>query len=218
MPQFSYSLISVSCLLQNKDICLKFSDDHCVIQGKSPLKMIGRANCEQGLYLLRSTHVDSSRPVVTCFVSSNVWHTRLGHLSSKRLLSMKSVLGIPNTHVSPCYICPFAKQRRLSFPFNNNVASAVFDIVHCDIWGPFKVSTYTGYQYFITIVNDCSRYTWTYLMRSKSDALLVVPRFFKSVETHFNKTIKIFRSDNAPELLFTDFFATTWDYASIYLC
>lgn len=45
-------------------------------------------------------------------------------------------------------------------------------------------------------------------MRNKSDALFLVPRFFKLVETQFVKVIKCFRSDNAPELKFTDFFAS----------
>lgn len=126
---------------------------------------------------------------------------------------MRSVLDFtfPTTTNSntPCHICPLAKQRRLSFHFHNNVASAPFDLIHCDIWGPFKTPTYEGHQFFLTIVDDCSRYTWSFLMRAKSDALSIVPRFFKLIETQFSKIIKVFRSDNAPELKFADFFAST---------
>lgn len=43
-------------------------------------------------------------------------------------------------------------------------------------------------------------------MRQKSDALVIVPRFFQLIETQFGKTIKRFRSDNAPELSFVEFF------------
>lgn len=44
------------------------------------------------------------------------------------------------------------------------------------------------------------------MMKQKSDALIIVPRFFQLVETQFGKVIKCFRSDNAPELAFVEFF------------
>lgn len=43
-------------------------------------------------------------------------------------------------------------------------------------------------------------------MKNKFDALKLVPKFFKYVETQFQKTIKSFRSDNTPKLSFVDFF------------
>lgn len=46
-------------------------------------------------------------------------------------------------------------------------------------------------------------------MRNNSDVLHIIPCFFKLVETQFSKIIKVFRSDNAPELKFADYFAST---------
>lgn len=108
--------------------------------------------------------------------------------------------------VGPCYLCPLAKQRRLSFECNNHLSINPFDLVHCDIWGPYHVESYTGYKYFLILVDDCSRVTWVYLLKHKSDAALVIQRFFTMVETQFKTKIKVFRSDNAPELAFTDMF------------
>lgn len=121
---------------------------------------------------------------------------------------MKDSLHFTNTDMNVCHICPLAKQRRLSFPFNNNVANDVFDLIHCDIWGPFKIPTYSGHKFFLTLVDDASRYTWTYLMRNKSDVGTIIPHFFELVHTQFSKVIKAFRSDNAPELQFKEFFAS----------
>lgn len=45
-------------------------------------------------------------------------------------------------------------------------------------------------------------------MKYKSDVLHIIHRFFKLVETQFSKVIKVFRSDNAPELQFTNLFAS----------
>lgn len=50
------------------------------------------------------------------------------------------------------------------------------------------------------------RCTWVLLLKNKSDALQVVSGFFCMIDTQFHKNIKVFRSDNANELQFTDFF------------
>jgi len=45
-------------------------------------------------------------------------------------------------------------------------------------------------------------------MQQNSDARVIVPKKFSMVETQFNTKVKKFRSDNAPELKFQDYFAT----------
>ncbi|XP_022883903.1 uncharacterized protein LOC111400748 [Olea europaea var. sylvestris] len=89
--------------------------------------------------------------------------------------------------------------------FSNNLNS--FDLVHYDIWGPYQIPSYTRHGFFVTIVDDCSKFTWLFLLKQKSDATVVISRFFSMFETQFHAKIKVFRSDNAPELAFKDFFA-----------
>ena len=86
------------------------------------------------------------------------------------------------------------------------MAHSPFDLVHCDIWGPYHVVSYTGHSYFLILVDDCTRFTWVYLLKQKSDAAVVIPRFFNMAATQFQSSIKEFRSDNAKELAFTEFF------------
>ncbi|KAL6342654.1 hypothetical protein AAG906_013060 [Vitis piasezkii] len=57
-----------------------------------------------------------------------------------------------------------------------------------------------------SIVDDCSWFTWIFLLKQKSDVGTIIPKFFNMVVTQFNAKIKVFRSDNASELAFTDFF------------
>ena len=64
-----------------------------------------------------------------------------------------------------------------------------------------------GFRYFLTIIDDCSRATWIYLLRNKPDVKEIIPRFFALIHTQFEVQIKAFRSDNAPELQFLEFFA-----------
>lgn len=155
VPRFTYNLIFVSCLLQDKSICINFSDNSCTIHDRHQLMTIGRASCLNGLYMLTSPDKLSPSYVATICsaITFTTWHHRLGHISSKRLLTMKDSLHIStkSPNCSPCRICPLAKQRRLSFPFNNHVASSPFDVIHCDVWGPFKNPTYAGHKYFLTL-------------------------------------------------------------------
>lgn len=56
-------------------------------------------------------------------------------------------------------IYPLAKLKRLPFSASSHISNECFDLIRCDLWGPFSVSTIDGCKFFLTIVNDCSRCT-----------------------------------------------------------
>ena len=66
---------------------------------------------------------------------------------------------------------------------HNNLAALPFDLIHCDIWGPHYIPFYSGHQYFLTLVDDCTRFTWVYMLKHKSDVHNIVPNFFSFVKT-----------------------------------
>ena len=70
---------------------------------------------------------------------------------------------------------------------------------------------------FLTIVDDCSRFTWVYLLRTKAEVSTVFPAFYTLVLTQFNSPMKVVRSDNAPELALSDFFRDK-GITSFHLC
>jgi len=53
------------------------------------------------------------------------------------------------------------------FPINEKKASELLYLIHCDIWGPYRVQSFSGASYFLTIVDDASRAVWVYLMTEK---------------------------------------------------
>jgi hypothetical protein len=67
-----------------------------------------------------------------------------------------------------------------------------------DIWGPLAIPSMLGFKYFLTIVDDRSRFTWIYLMKVKSEASTHIKSFHAMVKTQFNSNIKCIRSDNDP--------------------
>jgi len=89
-----------------------------------------------------------------------------------------------------------AKQTRLSFPISSIQSAKIFDLIHCDIWGPQKIETHSGAHYFLTIVDDYSRFTWVFLMKFKFETQGLLKSFITFVHTQFNCQVKIIRSDN----------------------
>lgn len=211
VPDFDLNLISVSALTKSQQMIVQFTCHHAYIQDTFHKRMIGKADNIQDLYVMRSKQeenfkVDDTRINV---VSLDLWHKRLGHHSNKVLIPIKNILGVSITQNKcndHCSICPLAKQKQLSFDSENNFCNEIFDMVHCDIWGPYQNSTYNGQRYFATIVDDKSRYTWIYLLKHKYDIIGIIPKFYSYVQTQFNKNIKCFRTDNAKELEFKEFF------------
>ena len=138
--------------------------------------------------------------------STYLWHARLGHLLDLKLRILSHA--IPSLHSSwnkDCQVCPMDKLKRLHFSFNNKISSYAFDLIHMDVWGPYSVPTLDGFKYFLTIVNDATRATWLFLMKSKSDVRPLFLSFYTMVATQFGQNIKSIRIDNAEEFDMLDF-------------
>ncbi|XP_019261605.1 PREDICTED: uncharacterized protein LOC109239486 [Nicotiana attenuata] len=89
---------------------------------------------------------------------------------------------------------------RLLFSASSTVSDSLFELIHVDTWGPYHTQSYFGAKYFLTIVDDHSRATWTHLLHSKSNAFTMLKAFISMVKTQFNLSVKKIRSDNALEI------------------
>ena len=74
----------------------------------------------------------------------------------------------------------------------------LLEIIHTDICGPLK-PTLCGNKYFITFIDDFSRFGYVYLINDKSLSLEKFKIFKTEVENQCGKTIKIVRSDRGGE-------------------
>jgi len=79
-------------------------------------------------------------------------------------------------------------------------------MIHTDIWGPFSIPPIHGHKYFLTMVDDYSRHTWGFHMRSKSETKNLLLNFVIYVKNQFEKHIKIIRSGNGPEFEYVDLY------------
>ncbi|KAL4320124.1 hypothetical protein GQ457_18G006850 [Hibiscus cannabinus] len=79
------------------------------------------------------------------------------------------------------------------------VSNDVLELIHTDIFGPFPSESWNGQQYFITFIDDYSRYGYLYLIHEKSQSLDVFKSYKAEVENQHNKRIKKVRSDRGGE-------------------
>jgi len=96
-----------------------------------------------------------------------LWHARLGHGSMSKLAHIPYIRKYMNEEDTTCEACVFAKFHRQPFPISKSVTSMAFEIIHMDLWGPYKVSDLTGANYFLTVADDHTRCKWVYLWQNK---------------------------------------------------
>ncbi|GJR76169.1 retrovirus-related pol polyprotein from transposon TNT 1-94 [Tanacetum coccineum] len=133
--------------------------------------------------------------------SSNVWHARLGHVnfnSMRRLIKFNS---IPNCHIDSkykCETCVEAKLTRTSFKSVKRTTEPL-DMIHTDICDLKSLPTKGGNKYFITFIDDCTKYCYVYLLKSKDEAIDKFVLYKTEVENQLGKKIKVVRSDRGGE-------------------
>ncbi|KAB2600110.1 polyprotein (retrotrasposon protein) [Pyrus ussuriensis x Pyrus communis] len=66
-----------------------------------------------------------------------------------------------------------SKSHRASFPISDSKATLPFDLIHYDVWGSVKVTS-NGFRLCVIFIDDCTRLTWVFLMKNKSDVPLLL--------------------------------------------
>ncbi|XP_074299714.1 uncharacterized protein LOC141630869 [Silene latifolia] len=217
VPDFKRNLLSVSKLIQHTPMIVLFTSEYCAFQDLTKKRVLGLAKRQRYLYWFepalknkaaQSSIKDKGALTNKDFLSSSnacnklcsfeVFHSTLGHSSYDQLkhvkpLSMDAItkFSAETCHLSKLYMLPF--QRSTSY------ASALFDLVHLDLWGPYKTSTLLGAKYFLTVLDDHFRVTWIYMFQNKHQVPGLLKAFITYVATQFERKIKVFRSDNGTE-------------------
>jgi hypothetical protein len=94
---------------------------------------------------------------------------------------------------------------KLPFSKKGERTSDLLALIHTDVCGPMSTCTRNGDRYFITFIDDYSRYDYVYLMRHKSESFEKFKEFKTKVENQLNKSIKTLRSDRRGEYLSYEF-------------
>lgn len=163
MPDFRFNLLSVSKLATENDCIVKFLRHSCVIQDSFTDKILVTGKLVNGLYCFSLTQGGDYSSALNSF---SLWHQRFGHPYDIVLNVLKSDLNLHGSaKIGLCDVCHKSKQTRELFPMSDHVSKRNFELVHYDVWGPYKVPSHDGFRFFLTLVDDRSRTVWVYFIK-----------------------------------------------------
>ncbi|CAI7782960.1 unnamed protein product, partial [Closterium sp. NIES-54] len=114
-----------------------------------------------------------------------LWHHRLGHPSLPRLLLVsglpRSLPPLPPSPAPPCLPCVEGRQRAAPHSSSFSPTTAPLQTLHMDVWGPTRVSGQGRERYFLQVVDDYTRYTIVFPLRSKGDVSAVLIPWIRTV-------------------------------------
>ena len=100
------------------------------------------------------------------------------------------------------------KQHRNPCPkASSSRATEVLATVHSDVCGPIHVESLGKSRYFVTFIDDSSRYTCVYFMKHKSEVLEKFKEFVTLTTNQTGNKVKKLRSDNGGEYWSEEFVA-----------
>ncbi|CAI5462103.1 unnamed protein product [Closterium sp. Yama58-4] len=121
-----------------------------------------------------------------------LWHHRLGHPSLPRLRGMHSRLlvsglpqslpSLPRSPAPPCLPCVEGRQHAAPHSSSFPPTDAPLQTLHMDVWGPARVRGQGREQYFLLVVDDYSRYTTVFPLRSKGEVPAVLIPWIRAGE------------------------------------
>ena len=132
---------------------------------------------------------------------SNIWHSRLGHVNYNtfhRLINLNHIQTFQIDAKHKCETCVEAKLTKSSFQSVERHIEPL-DLIHSDICDLKFIQTRGGNKYFITFVDDSTKYCYVYLLKSKGEVIEKFALYKNRVENQLNKKIKVLRSDQGSE-------------------
>lgn len=194
-PKINKHLISVKRLASDNDAFVEFHPNCFLVKDRVTKELLLTGKCKNGLYILPNS---SNQALLTAKLSKEQWHRRLGHPASPvtvRILQDNNLA--VDTSVSSsliCHACQLGKAHQLPFASSQHVSTAPLQLIHTDVWGP-AISSVNNSKYYVSFVDDFSRYVWIYFLKYKSDVESVFLQFQKHVETMLNSKIRSVQSD-----------------------
>ncbi|CAI7767447.1 unnamed protein product, partial [Closterium sp. NIES-53] len=151
-----------------------------------PVSASGQVAASSQVFVAASGSSPESAPCSCRLLSHQtlLWHHRLGHPSLPRLRGMASrvlVSGLPRSlpplppgPAPTCVPCVEGRQRDVPHSSEFPPTEAPLQTLHMDVWGPARVRGPGHERYFLLVVDDYSRYTTVFPLRSKGEVTEVL--------------------------------------------
>ncbi|WCJ31679.1 Retrovirus-related Pol polyprotein from transposon TNT 1-94 [Euphorbia peplus] len=210
VPAMSSNIISIGCL-DNVGFDISIKNKSCNVSLNGIHYFSG--SVMNGIYILNneitSLNVTTKKPRLDNEIDKTyLWHCRLGHINEQRLSKLHSD-GLLDTFdfesLEACESCLKGKMAKTPFNSKGERSTEILGLVHTDVCGPMSTPARGGFNYFISFIDDLSRYGYIYLMKHKSESFERFKEYRMEVEKQTGKQIKILRSDRGGEYLSGEF-------------
>ena len=204
VPEFDVNLISVDKLLKN-DYKIIF-DKFCEIYSSSR-NLISKTSACNGLYIfpiISNTHEIFTSVVTTAEDKINLWHARMGHIGKNALMQLKfqNDENIFHRHEINliCEECILAKAtKHINHEISESKTFDFLELVRSDLFGPVNNPSFGNKKYFITFLDDYTKFLVVELLNTKDQATKAWQNFVLREQRFSGKKIKIYRTDNGTE-------------------
>jgi len=207
VPELATNLISVKQIV-GRGMQVSFAEDRCSIIS-SDGEVLGRAQLDGKLYKLQTVPSRQDFTAMTAFKSpaleAQLWHERFGHLGMQSLQQLASegmVTGLPKNLSNlgdVCTGCMMGKQHRDAFPSEGKKSSEPLALIHSDLCGPMNTPSLGKAKYFLTFIDDATRFTYISFLQSKDQVFSKFKEFKARVENITGRRIKGLRTDRGTE-------------------
>jgi len=139
--------------------------------------------------------------------SYNIWHARLGHVNSSYIIKLQR-LRLINMHDKQSRKCDVCVESKFTKKVCHSVErqTELLGLIHIDLVDLKQTMTRGGKNYFVTFIDDYSRYTKMYLIKHKDEAFDMFLSYKTEVENQLDNKIKRIRSDRGGEYVsFNDY-------------
>jgi len=210
IPEAIENLISVRHATK-RGLDFKFCADRCEISQRGRTLATAPSAGDAIYYLTGWTERPPgelalvSRPKET----AQLWHERYGHLGYNnlaRLTSMVDGINISSADFraaedNHCESCALGKQYRHPFKPSSSATERPLELVHTDVCGPFPVTSLGGNNYFVTLLDDYSKFSAVRPLAHKSDTAAAVIDTLTFLETQTGHQVRRLRFDNGTEYI-----------------
>jgi hypothetical protein len=198
LPLFR-NLLSVRRFTTGNSVSMEFGPFGLFMKDLATRNVIIWSNSSGPLYTPRipeSSPLGAAEPCALSVIATSTWHRRLGHPSTDVLssLSRAAIIRCNKSLHDFCHVCQLGKHSRLLFASSLSRSSTLFELVHCDL-STSPIDSFSGFKYYLVILDDFTHYIWTFPLRLKSNALATLS-FFAYVTTQFGHSTKGAQCDN----------------------
>ena len=206
VPKIRSKVLSLPAMTE-KGACVQFKGNLCELNVKGKYYSIGHKHRKLFKLNTEPTHKSYFSSCNGDASSLQTWHFRYGHLGYDSLRLPKDKSMVDGFEFNPkevlnadCEGCAMGKLHRLPFPKkSHHKSSQLLELIHTDVCGPMSVESIGGSRYFVSFIDDFSRYTTVYMIKKKSEVLNRFKEFISLVENFTEHRVKILRSDNGGE-------------------